>query len=93
LRDSRKWVPPYKEEERIRKEALKIGKEAGLKEGKRIGLEKGLEKGIKKGKKEGIKEGKKKKAVEMAKEMKKEGEPIDKIRRYTQLSKEEIEKL
>jgi hypothetical protein len=33
------------------------------------------------------------KAREMAKTMKKEGEPLEKISRYTGLSKEEIEKL
>jgi len=38
-------------------------------------------------------EGKADKAVEIAKAMKDEGEPIEKISRYTGLSKEEIEKL
>jgi len=73
LSNSKKWVPPYEEEARIRKEALKIG----------------LEKGLKKGKREGKKEGK----IEMAKLMKKKGEPIEKILEYTGLSEEEIEKL
>ena len=54
LRDSRKWVPPYKEEERIRKEALKIGKEAGLKEGKKLGEKKKAIKVAKKSLKEGL---------------------------------------
>ena len=42
---------------------------------------------------EGEKVGYDKKALEMAKAMKNEGEPIEKISRYTRLSKEEIEKL
>jgi DNA repair protein RadC len=44
---------------------------------------------LKIGEERGIKEGK----LEMAKEMIKAGEPIDKITKYTGLSKEEIEKL
>ncbi len=52
---------------------------------------------LKIGKKEGLKEGKKmgaeKEKVKMAKKMKKDGELIEKISRYTGLSKEEIEKL
>ena len=38
-------------------------------------------------------EGEKNKAVEMAKTMKRDNEPVDKISKYTGLSKEEIEKL
>ena len=41
----------------------------------------------------GFDKGKDEKAREMAKIMKNEGEPIEKISRYTNLSKEEIEKL
>jgi DNA repair protein RadC len=85
LEKSKKWVPPFQEEERIRKEALKIGKEAGLKEGKKIGLEKGMKKGRK--------EGKNVRSLEIAKKMKKKGESVETISEYTGLSKEEIEKL
>jgi DNA repair protein RadC len=85
LEKSKKWVPPFQEEERIRKEALKIGKEAGLKEGKKIGLEKGIEKGEK--------IGKERTAKEMAKKLKKKGIDIDIISETSGLSKEEIEKL
>jgi predicted transposase/invertase (TIGR01784 family) len=55
--------------------------EYALEEGEKIGLEKGEKLGYDK------------KTREMAKTMKKEGEPIEKISRYTRLSKEEIEKL
>ena len=41
----------------------------------------------------GFDKGKDEKAREMAKIMKNEGEPIEKISRYSNLSKEEIEKL
>ncbi|MCP5048217.1 MAG: Rpn family recombination-promoting nuclease/putative transposase, partial [bacterium] len=51
--------------------------------------EEGREEGIKKGMEKGKKEGK----LEMAKMMKQDGEPIEKISKYTGLSKEEIEKL
>jgi DNA repair protein RadC len=97
IRGSKKFVPLYKEQERIRKEALKIGKREGLREGKQIGLERGVKKGKKEGKKDGLKEGKKLgakgKALEMAKAMKGEGEPLEKIFKFTGLSKEEIKKL
>jgi predicted transposase/invertase (TIGR01784 family) len=56
-------------------------------------LEEGEKMGYKKGEKVGIDRGKDEKAREMAKTMKKEGEPIEKISRYTNLSKEEIERL
>ena len=42
---------------------------------------------------EGIEEGKKEKALEMARMMKKEGEPVDRIVRYTGMTPGEIEKL
>jgi DNA repair protein RadC len=73
LRKSKKWVPRYKEEERIRKEALKLGE--------------------KKGRQEGKKEGERSKAVKMARKMKKSGESIEKILKYTGLSKKEVEEL
>jgi len=78
---SKKYVPGYLEIERIQKEAQRIGEELGRKAG--------LKEGEKKGKKEGLKEGK----IEMAKVMKKEGESVEKITKYTGLSQEEIEKL
>ena len=52
-----------------------------------------LEAGEKIGMEKGEKLGYDKKAREMAKTMKKEGEAIEKISRYTNLSKEEIERL
>ena len=52
-----------------------------------------LEAGAKIGMEKGEKLGYDKKAREMAKTMKKEGEAIEKISRYTNLSKEEIERL
>jgi predicted transposase/invertase (TIGR01784 family) len=46
--------------------------------------------GIEEGKKEAILGEKNQKALEMAKEMKEAGEPVDKIIKYTKLTKEEI---
>ncbi len=43
--------------------------------------------------KEGIEEGMETEKIEMAALMKKEGEPLEKISKYTGLSKEEIQKL
>ncbi|MGD2088566.1 MAG: hypothetical protein PVH61_20480 [Candidatus Aminicenantes bacterium] len=59
--------------------------DTSFEEGEKLGYERGEKVGIDKGKDE--------KTREMAKTMKKEGEPIEKISRYTGLSKEEIEKL
>jgi DNA repair protein RadC len=77
LQKSTKWVPTFVEIDRIKKEALKLGEKKGLKAGKKIGMEKGAEK----------------ERIKMAKRMKKEREPIEKILKYTGLSREEIEEL
>jgi len=63
--------------------------EKGLKKGKRIGRQEGK----KEGRQEGRQEGKKERDYEFAKIMLKESEPIEKIIKYTGLSKEEIENL
>ena len=80
IKGSKKFVPLYQEKERIRKEALKIGKLEGLREGKQIGLDRGIKKGKKEGKKEGISEGAKAKALEMAKKMRQKGNQLKKSR-------------
>jgi DNA repair protein RadC len=85
LEKSTKWVPQYKEQERIRKEAIQIGMEKGIKKGKREGL--------KEGKKEGLKEGAEKEKINIAKKMKKNKVPIPIISVSTGLTAEEIEKL
>ncbi len=88
LLKSEKWVPAYELVERIRKEEEMIRQEA-VKAASQKGIEKGRKAGIKQGKEEGIQLGKK----EMAKAMRKDNEPIDKIVKYTGLSKSEIEML
>ena len=55
--------------------------------------EEGIEKGKKIGVKEGIKEGEKNKAIEIAKEMLKEGMEIEKIIKITGLTKEEMKEI
>ena len=52
-----------------------------------------LEKEKKNGKIEGKIEGKKEKSIEIAKKMLKEKVPIEMIEKFTELSKEEIEKI
>ena len=59
--------------------------DTSFEEGLIIGEEKGLEKGREEGKKE--------EKIEIARMMKKEGEPVDRITRYTGLTPEEIENL
>ena len=68
---------------------LKAVMDTSIEEGIEIGIEQGMEKGIEKG----IPQGELIKARKIAKEMKDEGETIEKITKYTKLSKEEIEKL
>ena len=51
------------------------------------------EEGLEQGRTEGLAEGEASKALEMARAMKNDKEPIDKIIKYTGLSKEEIEKI
>ena len=77
LQKSKKYVPGYMQVEEIKKAAEKIGEERGKKNG------------IKEGEKIGIEKGK----IVMAKAMKKDGVVVEKISKYTGLSKEEIEKL
>ena len=54
---------------------------------------KGIAKGIAKGMAQGVEIGEKRKAVEMAKQMRTDGMPVESIARYTGLSIEEIEEL
>jgi hypothetical protein len=83
--------------ERDERSAREYFEEKGLLEGREQGLKEGMKagkkEGIKEGKKEGIKEGKREEQIKIAKEMIKENENIEKIIKYTGLTKEEIEKL
>ena len=74
-------------------QTIRFDIEYAERKGEEKGKEEGREEGRAEGRAEGRTEGEKKKAVEMAKVMKKEGEPVEKISKYTALSKEEIEKL
>ena len=97
LRMSKKYVLSFLEEERIKNEAQRIGEEigrkAGLKEGKKEGKREGKKEGLKEGEKKGVEKGIKEGKIEMAKKMREEGEPVEKITKYTGLSIEEIERL
>ena len=57
------------------------------------GHEKGLEEGLRKGRKEGRKEGRREQAFAIARQMKADQEPPDKIMRYTGLTEAEIDRL
>ncbi|HBJ77051.1 MAG TPA: hypothetical protein DDY68_04445, partial [Porphyromonadaceae bacterium] len=65
----------------------------GLEEGMMIGEKRGIERGKKEGMKEGEKKGKREESLLIAQNMKKDGLPMDIIMKYTNLSKEDIEKL
>lgn len=68
-----------------RAEGRAEGEAIGRAEGEAIGLEKGEAIGLEKGREE--------KAIEMARVMLQDGEDIEKIMRYTNFSKEQIESL
>ncbi len=103
LEQSTKWVPQFEliqrireEEKRIREEAVTLAVEKTLEKEKKkrekavVGAKrKGKKDGIEEGTKKGIKEGK----IEIAREMKKDNEPIEKIVRYTGLTRVEIGKI
>nr|VFJ74356.1 MAG: conserved hypothetical protein (putative transposase or invertase) [Candidatus Kentron sp. FM]VFJ74509.1 MAG: conserved hypothetical protein (putative transposase or invertase) [Candidatus Kentron sp. FM]VFK11757.1 MAG: conserved hypothetical protein (putative transposase or invertase) [Candidatus Kentron sp. FM] len=61
----------------------------GHMEGEKKGMEKGMEKGIE----EGMEKGKEEERMAMARIMKREGEPVEKIVKYTHLTPREVEGL
>ena len=65
----------------------------GISEGRNIGIAEGRAKGITEGRAEGRAEGQREKTEEIAKEMLKQGLPIETIVSITKLTKEEIEKI
>ena len=68
------------------KKSLKKGRQEGLEEG----IAKGIEEGEKKGRKKGRLEGREEEKLEIAKQMLKDGESIEKIKKWTGLSKQRI---
>jgi predicted transposase/invertase (TIGR01784 family) len=88
LKKSKKWVPRFEEEMKLKKEKDKIREEA-----LQLDMERGMKKGREEGRKEGEEKGKNIRSLEIAKTMKKKGETLDTIAEYTGLSKEEIEKI
>ena len=68
-------------------------KELTQEEAMEMSRQDGYDLGVEQGRTEGLAEGEASKALEMAKAMKSDNEPADKIIRYTGLSAEEIEKL
>lgn len=91
------WKPNYIQVQEIKKEALKIGEEIGLKkgrrEGKKEGIKEGKEKGIVEGKKQGLKEGEKRNSQKIARKMKKQGFEEKEIAKLTGLTLQEIKEL
>ena len=102
IKKSTKWVPQFELVEKIKAQEKKIKegillmakeREKGKKEGMKEGEKKGKEEGLKMGEKKGLEKGKKEEKIAMAKAMKKDKEPLEKIIRYTGLSEAEIRKL
>lgn len=86
-------VMDYAERQGIEKgkaEGIKEGKAEGIREGKAEGIKEGKAKGIKEGIKKGEKIGKAEQALETAREMIRDNEGIEKIKRYTKLPEERI---
>lgn len=75
------WISSEKEAEMFERTRILIAEEEATKRGLKKGLEQGIEQGIKKG------------IIETAKKMKNENIDIDTIRKITNLSIEEINKL
>jgi predicted transposase/invertase (TIGR01784 family) len=71
------------------KEGIQQGREEGIQQGREEGIQQGREEGIQQGREEGIQQEK----LVIAKTMLQDGEPIEKIMKWTGLSKEELGKL
>jgi len=88
LQKSLKWVPGPEAVEQVREEEREIREiacRAAKTEGIEIGLKAGNEAGRSVGKEQGLKE--------VAKKMRSEGEPLEKIMKYSGLTEKQIEKL
>jgi predicted transposase/invertase (TIGR01784 family) len=87
----------YIEDKRVAESSIKTswleGKHVGVEEGRKEGREEGRKEGREKGRKEGKKEGQLERNRDIAIEMIKEGDPNDKIKKYTGLIDEEIVQL
>jgi predicted transposase/invertase (TIGR01784 family) len=88
---SRKYLPSFELERRFKQKAEMLQKEA---EKQKAAIEKEVkQEGLKQGREEGVKEGSKEEKRSIAKSMLRDGEPIEKIMRYTGLPKVTINKL
>ncbi len=93
LEQSTKWVPQFEliarikaEEKVIRDEAIRVAREQGLNEGVEKGMAEGTKLGEEIGEQRGLAKGKR----EIARQMKRNQEPLEKIVEYTGLSEAEI---
>jgi flagellar biosynthesis/type III secretory pathway protein FliH len=69
------------------------GMEKGMEKGIEKGRKEGIEKGRKEGREEGIEQGTEKRNIEIAKQLLQDGEPIEKIIRWTGLSQAQLNQL
>ena len=69
------------------------GRQEGLREGRQEGLREGRQEGLREGRQEGLREGLQTGRLEIARSMIADGEPVEKIMRYTGLTQAEINTL
>jgi predicted transposase/invertase (TIGR01784 family) len=83
------------EEMRTYDESLKVywDNYSVIETAKHEGRQQGRQEGREEGREEGLQEGKRNRDIEIAQEMKKAGEPSEKIARFTGLSQEQIQEL
>ena len=93
--DERAWIEKRSRElaEHTRATEMNQAREEALEQGRNEGRSEGFAEGEKIGEARGEASGRAEREIEMAKAMKSENEPVDKIIRYTGLSAEAIEKL
>ena len=72
---------------------LREGEELGIRKGEELGLRKGEELGRRKGEQLGLQKGRYQERRELAQQMLADGEDVEKILRYTHLTREELQDL
>lgn len=92
-KEERQQYEAYLEGLRYEQSMFEMNRLAYLIEGKQLGLEEGKQLGLEEGKQLGLEEGRQEEKRALARSMKADGEPLDKICKYTGLNITEIEAL
>jgi predicted transposase/invertase (TIGR01784 family) len=75
------------------KEMYEMGIKDGIQQGIQRGIQQGIQQGIKQGIQQGFREGEYKKAIEIARALYKLGVDLEKIKRATKLSVDELKRI